>query len=202
MTHVAKEGNRRKGGMTGAEITQSVLDVESWFRKNGGCLDNAEGVHDTDLQALEKAIGASIPEELRKIMSIQDGQLWFSEKKALTCKGMVTEALEMEGRRVPGWRAGLIPFAKDVDDNFLASHGDAAVTDTQAKGCPVADWDTTGVGAMMAKSFSLFLENFRNELLSGRCEYVEGLGVVEKVAKSNASPPRISSNNKNSSSRK
>lgn len=22
-------------------------DVESWFRKNGGCLDNAEGVHDT-----------------------------------------------------------------------------------------------------------------------------------------------------------
>lgn len=55
---------------------------------------------------------------------------------------------------------------------------------------------------MVAKSFSLFLENFRNELLSGRCEYVEGLGVVEKVAKSNASPPRISSNNKNSSSRK
>lgn len=34
---------------------------------------------------------------------------------------MITEALEMEGRRVPGWRAGLIPFAKDVDDNFLAS---------------------------------------------------------------------------------
>lgn len=34
---------------------------------------------------------------------------------------MVTEALEMEGRRVPGWRAGLMPFAKDVDGNFLAS---------------------------------------------------------------------------------
>lgn len=25
MTHVAEEGNRRKGGMTGAEITQSVI---------------------------------------------------------------------------------------------------------------------------------------------------------------------------------
>lgn len=27
-----------------------------------------------------------VSQELRKIMSIQDGQLWFSEKKALTCK--------------------------------------------------------------------------------------------------------------------
>lgn len=75
------------------------------------------------------------------------------------------------------------------------------VTDTQVKGCPVADWDTDGEGATVAESFSLFLEGFRNELLSGRCEYVEGLGVVEKITKSNASPPRSSSNN-NCSNRK
>lgn len=33
---------------------------------------------------------------------------------------MLAAALEMEGR-MPGWRSGLIPFAKDVDDNFLVS---------------------------------------------------------------------------------
>ncbi|CAM9304571.1 unnamed protein product [Ectocarpus sp. 6 AP-2014] len=185
MTHVAEEGNPRKGGMTYAEINQSVLDVESWFKKHArGCLDNAEGAQDTDIQAMEKAMDTTIPEELRSIMTIQDGQLWFSEKQALTCKAMVAAAFKMEGR-VPGWRAGLIPFAKDVDDSFL-------VTDTQARGCPVVEWDSAdGEGGTVAKTFSLFLEGFRNELLSGRCEYVEGLGVVEKITKSNvSSPPR------------
>lgn len=32
---------------------------------------------------------------------------------------MVSESVRME--RVHGWRAGLIPFAKDVDDTFLVS---------------------------------------------------------------------------------
>ncbi|CAM9419311.1 unnamed protein product [Hapterophycus canaliculatus] len=193
MTHVAEEGNRRKGGMSGAEINQSVLDVESWFKKHArDCLEHAEGVRESDLQALEKAVDATIPEELRSIMSIQDGQLWFSEKQALTCEAMTKTALEMEGR-MPGWRAGLVPFAKDVDESFL-------VTDTHARGCPVAEWDAEdGEGVTAGKTFSLFLEGFRNELLSGQCEYVEGLGVVQKIAKSksaSSSPSRGRSSRK------
>ena len=54
----------------------------------------------------------------------------------------------------------------------------------------MAEWDADGEGAAVADTFSLFLENFRNELLSGRCEYVDGLGVVEKFTKNDASPPR------------
>lgn len=50
------------------------------------------------------------------------------------------------------------------------------------------EWDADGQGTTVAKSFLLFLEHFRNELLSGRFEYVEGLGVVEKM--NNASSPR------------
>lgn len=59
----------------------------------------------------------------------------------------------------------------------------------------MVEWDAAdGEGGTVAKTFSLFLESFRNELLSGRCEYVEGLGVVEKIVKNNvsSSPPRIS----------
>eukprot|EP00904_Undaria_pinnatifida_P009782 jgi/Undpi1/5934/HiC_scaffold_2.g01208.m1 len=174
MTHVAKEGNPRKGVMNGAEISQSVLDVESWFKKHGGdCLDHAQGADDGDLQALEKAVDASVPKELRSLLSVQDGDLWFSDKQALTCKAMATEALEMEGR-VPGWRPGLIPFAKEFDGTFL-------VADAQTRGCPVAEWDLDGEGAIVADTFSLFLERFRNDLLSGRCEFVEGIGIVEKM---------------------
>lgn len=35
-------------------------------------------------------------------------------------KAMAAEALDMSAG-VPGWRAGLIPFAKDTDDNYLVS---------------------------------------------------------------------------------
>lgn len=38
--------------------------------------------------------------------------------KAYGIQAMVAETLAME-RRIPGWRQGLIPFAKDVDGNFL-----------------------------------------------------------------------------------
>ena len=36
-----------------------------------------------------------------------------------TLQEMVLESVRME--RVDGWRAGLIPFAKDLDDTFLVS---------------------------------------------------------------------------------
>ncbi|CAM9436261.1 unnamed protein product [Ascophyllum nodosum] len=174
MTHVAKEGNRRKGDMTRAERDQSVLDVASWWRKNAGnILEESRGADDRDKQMLEKVIDANIPEELLSIMSIQDGQLWFSEKQALTCRAMVAAALEFE-QRSRGWRHGLIPFAKDANGNFL-------VADTNARGCPVEEWNAEGEVSAVSKTFSLFLECYRNDLLSGRCEYVDGIGIIEKV---------------------
>lgn len=55
------------------------------------------------------------------------------------------------------------------------------VADAQTRGCPVGEWDAEGEGTVVADTFSLFLERFRNDLLSGRCEFVEGIGVVEKM---------------------
>lgn len=55
------------------------------------------------------------------------------------------------------------------------------VADAQARGCPVGEWDAEGEGTLVADTLSLFLERFRNDLLSGRCEFVEGIGVVEKM---------------------
>lgn len=54
----------------------------------------------------------------------------------------------------------------------------------------MSEWDADGEGTAVANTFSLFLEGFRNELLSGGCEYVDGLGVVEKLSKNSASSPR------------
>lgn len=50
------------------------------------------------------------------------------------------------------------------------------------------EWDAEeGAGDLIAKTLSTFLERFRDKLLSGRCEFVEGIGVVDKVP---TSPPR------------
>lgn len=45
----------------------------------------------------------------------------------------------------------------------------------------MGEWDAEGEGAVVADTFSLFLERFRNDLLSGRCEFVEGIGIVENM---------------------
>lgn len=60
----------------------------------------------------------------------------------------------------------------------------------------MSEWDADGEGTAVASTFSLFLESFRNELLSGRCEYVEDLGVIEKIAKKSSSSPRNNNNSR------
>ena len=63
---------------------------------------------------------------------------------------------------------GLIPFARDVDDNYLAV----------GPKNEVVEW--TGMDKV-APSVTAFLENFRDDLLSGRYELVEEVGLMEKV---------------------
>lgn len=65
---------------------------------------------------------------------------------------------------------GVIPFARDLDDNMLVVDGRGAV----------CEW-SEGAGEMVAKSLPTFLEKFRNDLLSGHYEFVEELGVVERA---------------------
>lgn len=53
-----------------------------------------------------------------------------------------------------------------------------ANTDTRSQWSP----SFSHSGVLYTNTLSLFVEGFRNELLSGRCEYVEGLGVIAKIA--------------------
>jgi hypothetical protein len=57
---VADEGNKRRGGMGREETEQCVLDIISFFQRNGvdkSKLDKATG---PDIQRLEKAIGLQV----------------------------------------------------------------------------------------------------------------------------------------------
>ncbi len=46
----------------------------------------------------------------------------------------------------------------------------------------IIEWDADdGAGDVSSATFGGFLENFRDSLLAGRVEYLDGVGVVEKV---------------------
>ena len=75
------------------------------------------------------------------------------------------------------WRNGLIPFCGDESMGML-------VVDTM-NSTAVLEWDEDdGVAeSPISPSLATFLENYRNQLLSGKCEFLGDAGVVERVAK-------------------
>lgn len=105
---------------------------------------------------------------------MQDGELWFNEMQALSTQTIVKLVHDLRDSKA--WRNGYIPFARDLDDNYL-------VCDTTAEDA-VHEYDASdGLGTKLASSFSNYLEDYRDALLSNRYEFVEELGVVERTGK-------------------
>lgn len=71
---------------------------------------------------------------------------------------------------------GSIPFAKDIDDvNMLVVE--------QETGHVFEICIDEGGSSVISKSFGGLIENYRDRLLSGRNEFIEDVGVVEKLRK-------------------
>lgn len=72
-----------------------------------------------------------------------------------------------------GWRANLIPFCGDESGMLVVNSSTEEVL----------EWDADdGLGDAVAGSFAQYLETFRDSLLAGRVEYLDGAGVIEKVS--------------------
>ncbi|CAM9367899.1 unnamed protein product, partial [Phaeothamnion confervicola] len=164
---VAREGNRREGGVTRAEIDQACLDLQQFFghAPNPG-LDFTQG----EVEKLSKIFGTPLPGAL---LALMEGRCcWFMEKRLLSAAEVLSHVERLE--RCKGWCPAHIPFAADLDGNLL-------VTDS-GDGWAVYEWED-GAGCSngaLAPSFNSFVEEQRNQLLSGRYEYIEDVGVVEK----------------------
>jgi hypothetical protein len=118
----------------------------------------------------------SILQGLEAVFAAQDGDLWFHESQALSTQAIV-KLVRGDLKADRSWRRGLIPFARDVDDNLL-------VADAESDGA-VYEWDSSsGLGSKIAPSFSVYLEHYRDQLLSGHHEFIEEMGIVEKMGSS------------------
>lgn len=172
---VADEGNKRVGGPSAAEVTQCVTDIIGWFQRSPEDWSGSSGAPSADIQRLEKTLQMEIPADVEVMLGQSNGGLWFMEKEAFSIDKMRDQLMEYDG--ASWWRPGLIPFAGD-DSTLL-------VVDTKDNGA-VYEWD---VGENMpsdklADGLGAYLEQYRDTLLGGGCEYLDGCGVVEKVGAS------------------
>jgi hypothetical protein len=107
---------------------------------------------------------------LTELLSRFDGKgIWVYEMQLMTVDDI---------RDAAGNTGACIPFAKDVDGNMM-------VVNTES-GEAVFEYDDDGLGSEICPSFTAYIEKYRNDLLSGKFEYIEDCGVVEKMGGSAA----------------
>jgi hypothetical protein len=165
---VAEEGNRRKGGASEEEIKQCCIDIQGWFRRKGSDADSKAS--STDFQRVSKACGLELPRSLEILLGEVNGGIFFLEKKALSAEEIMETVMRLES--TSGWKKTMIPFAGD--------EGGMLVVDTTS--AEVYEWDEDdGIGSMGSKSLDDYLEDYRNQLMTGRCEFDSDIGVIEGV---------------------
>jgi hypothetical protein len=167
---VAKEGNQRVGEMTADEFTQCVHDILSWFQRSGYERERFRPASPVDIQRFCKAVD-DVPAGLEAFLNECNGGLWFGEKLGLSTEGIIELIGEIDHSDI--WNPSLIPFCGDS----------SALLAINRKSGKVVEWDSDdGSGEVLSESLNEYLEDYRNALLSGRYEFIDDIGVVEKVS--------------------
>ena len=160
--------------MSRPELIQCVLDIKSWFMRTKCSRRIKDGATSVDFQRLNKAMGSEIPEQLEVLLGEVNGGIYFMEKEQMSTEMVMDIITNLSGSKM--WKQGLVPFCGD--ENALLA------IDTEGD-CEIVEWDSDdGVGDVVAANLSSFLEQYRNNLLSGQFEFLDDAGVIEKMARS------------------
>ena len=170
---VAEDGNKRVGGPSLSETRQCVLDIKSWFEKSKDWSSSwNDGATSADFQRLEKTCGTQLPRSLDCLLTECNGMVWFQDKEGFDINRIVDSLLEYES--TAWWKAGLVPFAGDGSTLL--------VIDAKNGNEDVYEWEIgESEGDKLASTFGGYLESYRDQLLGGGCEYIDGCGVVESM---------------------
>jgi hypothetical protein len=96
------------------------------------------------------------------------------DKPLLSTKDIMNIITKNESKKL--WKSSYIPFAGDTD-NLL-------IIDTSNSN-NIYEWNSDegiDIDDCIADSLGHFFETYRNSLLNGNCEYIDDVGVVEKLA--------------------
>lgn len=170
MTTVAEEGNRRRGSASMEEVDQCILDIKSWFQRQTS-IRSFESASSVEIQRTEKMMDFSLPKSLKSILTEVNGGIWLMDKELLSLEKLADVYSKVESSSA--WKSSLCPVAGDENSLLVLDTRDGAVF----------EWDRDdGVGDSVASSLIAYLEQYRDSLLEGHCEFLEDVGVVEKVA--------------------
>jgi hypothetical protein len=142
-----------------------VLDITTWFDKY-----SSESKKDSEdvlaqIEMIEKAFDLTIPETLDILLhNKHHTEIWFMDKQSIT-GSMIFKFIQK-------YKMDCLPFCGNDEVGMLVLN---------SKG-EVCEWDVDdGVGDVVENSLNEYLEYYRNFLLDGHGEYIEDVGIIEKM---------------------
>jgi len=175
------------GGMTNPEIIQCVFDIKSWFIRSSDILeDKIIKATSIDFQKLEKTMDIELPRTLKILLNEMNGGIYFMDMKLMSTNEIINFYLKLETNKE--WKNNLyIPLAYNDDIVLIMKklyhddHDDGEVYEWEI------DSNNGCLGSLVCSSLSKYLEDYRNNLLSGHYEYLDDVGVIEVGSSSSSS---------------
>ena len=170
------------GGMTNPEIIQCVFDIKSWFIRSSDILeDKIIKATSIDFQKLEKTMDIELPRTLKILLNEMNGGIYFMDMKLMSTNEIIKFYLKLETNKE--WKNNLyIPLAYNDDIILIMKklyhddHDDGEVYEWEIDN---EDSNNGCLGSLVCSSLSKYLEDYRNNLLSGHYDYLDDVGVIE-----------------------
>ncbi len=152
-----------------AGLSAHLARLDDWLarhraRFHAGLLPKASAA---EVEALEKGLGTTVPQELRALLAWHNGQNpdvvgAFEQSWNLMSASQIADAKkELDGAAPSGWQRAWIPFLDDDAGNYV-------VLDTSGPDHPVREfWQGCGEHPVVAKSLAAWVEAFASAVQSG-----------------------------------
>jgi cell wall assembly regulator SMI1 len=118
------------------------------------------GATDSQCDSAAAALGASLPADLRALLTWHNGQnpevfaAFFQSFHLLSADEIVEAAKDLQAQPRNGWKTELVPFLSDDQDNFVC-------VDTSRPGAPLVEcWRGRDSAIEIASSLGAWLEGF------------------------------------------
>jgi cell wall assembly regulator SMI1 len=153
----------------GQALPDLLRQLDEWLARHRKRFYHAllPGASAADLQALEKALGSPIPEELRTWLSWHNGQsadvvgAFEGSWNLMSAEDIAQAKEELDAEAHEGWHKAYIPF---LDDD----HGDYLCLDPHTAGVPVREcWRGRAEHAAIAPSLTAWVRDFVTALERG-----------------------------------
>ena len=161
---VVDHSSARGDSISREEVVQAVRDINAWLSASDPAYALREGIQE---------VPGSLPPMLAFLLNLHNGGIQLHETFITLSLGEILEAIELCKVSIY-WKLTYTPFARNSDGEILM------VENTDGE---VVQWNLDiGVVEQIAKNLETLIENFRNNILTRKYQYLgPDCGVIEAV---------------------